>query len=128
MLNGVFAEFDNATGATITKGEIVYHTGTANQVAPARANAIGTLPAIAIAVADVADGASGNFMLMGICHDTSAFPTLAIGGEVYVSDGAAGEITTTIPDADGEFIQVIGVALHGDKFLFNPDFTLVEIA
>tara|TARA_R100000655_G_scaffold44854_5_gene81655 strand:- start:135 stop:2252 length:2118 start_codon:yes stop_codon:yes gene_type:complete len=124
--NGIFASFDNATGATINQGEVVYITGTANQVAKARANADNTMPAVAIATADVANGASGNFMLHGIVHDSSKFPTLAIGGEVYVSEDTAGLITSTLPASSGDRVQVIGIGLHGDKMLFNPSYDIVE--
>ena len=124
--NGIFASFDNATGATINRGEVVYVTGTANQVAKARANADGTMPAIAIATADVANGASGNFMLHGIVHDSTKFPTLTIGGEVYVSEDTAGLVTSTLPASSGDRVQVVGVGLHGDKMLFNPSYDIVE--
>tara|TARA_X000001388_G_scaffold2028_1_gene1714 strand:- start:163 stop:2256 length:2094 start_codon:yes stop_codon:yes gene_type:complete len=124
--NGIFASFDNATGATINQGEVVYVTGTANQVAKAQANADNTMPAIAIATADVANGASGNFMLHGIVHDSSKFPTLTIGGEVYVSEDTAGLITSTLPASSGDRVQVIGIGLHGDKMLFNPSYDIVE--
>jgi len=124
--NGIFASFDNATGATINQGEVVYITGTANQVAKARANADSTMPAVAIATADVANGASGNFMLHGIVHDSSKFPALTIGGEVYVSEDTAGLITSTLPASSGDRVQVIGIGLHGDKMLFNPSYDIVE--
>ena len=126
--NGIFASFDNATGATINQGEVVYVTGTANQVAKAQANADNTMPAIAIATADVANGASGNFMLHGIVHDSTKFPTLTIGGEVYVSEDTAGLITSTLPASSGDRVQVIGIGLHGDKMLFNPSYDIVERA
>ena len=124
--NGIFASFDNATGATINQGEVVYITGTANQVAKARANADSTMPAVAIATADVANGASGNFMLHGIVHDSSKFPALTIGGEVYVSEDTAGLVTSTLPASSGDRVQVIGIGLHGDKMLFNPSYDIVE--
>jgi len=125
---GIYASFANATGATITKGQVVYMTGTANQVAPARANAAGTMPAVAMAIADVANGASGNFLMYGFAHDASAFISLTIGGEVYVSDTAAGALDATAPADDGEFVQILGIGMHGDKIFFNPQLAMVEIA
>jgi len=124
--NGIFASFDNATGATINRGEVVYVTGTANQVAKARGNADSTMPAVAIATADVANGASGNFMLHGICHDASKFPDLTEGGEVYVSEDTAGLVTSTLPASSGDRVQVVGIGLHNDKMLFNPSYDVVE--
>ena len=125
---GIYGTFANATGSTITKGQVVYMTGTANQVAPARANAAGTMPAVAMAIADVANGASGNFLMYGFAHDSSAFVSLTIGGEVYVSDTAAGALDATAPADDGEFVQILGIGMHGDKILFNPQLAMVEIA
>ena len=124
--NGIFASFDNATGATINRGEVVYVTGTANQVAKARGNADSTMPAVAIATADVTDGNSGNFMLHGICHDASKFPDLTEGGEVYVSEDTAGLVTSTLPADSGDRVQVVGIGLHNDKMLFNPSYDVVE--
>ena len=125
---GIYGVYANATGSTITKGQVVYMTGTANQVAPARANAAGTMPAVAMAIADVANGASGNFLKWGYAHDASAFVSLTIGGLVYVSDTAAGALDATAPADDGEFVQVLGLGMHGDKIFFNPQLTMVEIA
>ena len=125
---GIYGNFANATGSTITKGQVVYMTGTANQVAPARANAVGTMPAVAMAIADVANGATGNFLMYGFAHDASAFISLTIGGEAYVSDTAAGALDATAPADDGEFVQIIGVGMHGDKLFFNPQLPMVEIA
>lgn len=125
--SGFFAAFANATGSTISQGAVVYHTGTANQVALARANADSTMPAIAIATADVGNGASGNFMLMGICYDAS-LAALGIGGEVYVSEDTAGAVTATLPASAGDRVQVVGIGMHADKMIFNPDYTVVERA
>ena len=125
---GIYGTFANATGSTITKGQVVYMTGTANQVAPARANAAGTMPAVAMAIADVANGASGNFLKYGYAHDASAFVSLTIGGLVYVSDTAAGALDATAPADDGEFVEIVGIGMHGDKIFFNPQLAMVEIA
>ena len=125
---GIYGTFANATGSTITKGQVVYMTGTANQVAPARANAAGTMPAVAMAIADVANGASGNFLMYGFAHDASAFVSLTIGGLVYVSDTAAGALDATAPADDGEFVEIVGIGMHGDKIFFNPQLAMVEIA
>ena len=125
---GIYGTFANATGSTITKGQVVYMTGTANQVAPARANSASTMPAVAMAIADVANGASGNFLMYGFAHDASAFVSLTIGGLVYVSDTAAGALDATAPADDGEFVQILGLGMHGDKIFFNPQLAMVEIA
>ena len=125
---GIVGVFANATGATISKGKIVYKTSTEAQVALARANDAGTMPAFAIAVEDVADGASGKFLLLGHIYDSSALASLTIGGEVYVSEDTAGEVKNAAPDSDGDFVQIVGIGLHADKMYWNPDLTMVEVA
>ena len=97
-------------------------------MAPADATDEDKMPAFAMAIADVANSASGNFLLYGFVHDSSAFVTLTIGGEVYVSDTAAGALDATAPADDGEFVQIVGMGMHGDKMLFNPQYPMVEIA
>ena len=125
--NGIYATFANATGATIEQGKVVYHTSTENQVAKARANADSTMPAIAIATADVTNGASGLFLLFGTVYDASV-ATLTIGGEVYVSEDTAGEITATLPASSGDRVQIVGIGMHADKMFFNPSLTVIERA
>ena len=125
--NGIYTAFANATGSEIAQGAVVYHTGTANQVALARANADSTMPAIAIATAAVANGASGNFMLFGTVYDAS-LATLGIGGEVYVSEDTAGAVTATLPASSGDRVQVVGIGMHADKMFFNPNSTVIERA
>jgi len=125
---GIYGNFANATGSTITKGQVVYMTGTANQVAPADATDEDKMPAFAMAIADVANSASGNFLLYGFVHDSDAFVTLTIGGEVYVSDNTAGALDATAPDSSGEFVQIVGMGMHANKMLFNPQYPMVEVA
>ena len=125
--NGIYTAFANATGSEIAQGAVVYHTGTENQVALARANADSTMPAIAIATAAVANGASGNFMLFGTVYDAS-LATLGIGGEVYVSEDTAGAVTATLPASSGDRVQVVGIGMHADKMFFNPNSTVIERA
>jgi uncharacterized protein YaiE (UPF0345 family) len=125
--SGITAEFANATGSTISKGKVVYLTGTATQVALARANADSTMPGFALAIADVANGASGKFLLHGIVHDSDILDC-TIGGEMYVSEDTAGAMTKTLPASSGDRVQVVGLGLHADKMIFNPSFDIVERA
>ena len=85
------------------------------------------MPAFAMATADVANGATGNFLLYGFVHDSSAFVSLTIGGEVYVSDTTAGDLDNAAPADSGEFVQIIGMGMHADKMLFNPQYPMVKV-
>lgn len=52
-----------------------------------------------------------------------------VGGLVYLSTtGTTGNtLTQTAPSATGDQVQIIGVATHADRILFNPDLSVVEI-
>lgn len=103
----------NVTGSTITKGTIVYvsgATGTAPQVTPARANSQTTLPAVGIAMEDIANNSFGRIQRYGRTEfnfDTSAF---AVGATLYVSESVAGTFTTTIPTYPN-YPQSVGVVV-----------------
>ena len=53
-----------------------------------------------------------------------------MGSEMCIRDRdtAAGALDATAPADDGEFVQIIGVGMHGDKLFFNPQLPMVEIA
>ena len=124
--SGVTATFSNATGSTISKGKAVYISGD-NQIALARANADNTMPAIGIAIADIANSGTGKVLLSGFIHDSDILDC-TIGGEMYVSEDTAGELTKTLPASSGDRVQVVGVGLHADKMFFNPSYDIVERA
>lgn len=116
----------NATGATLTKGTPVYISGfdgTAGhpQVTTADADGSGTMPAIGIVRADIANGASGDITIAGEITglDTSG---MTVGAKLYVS--TTGTLTTTPPStgtvqrvafvsrvdaANGEIIVALGI-------------------
>jgi hypothetical protein len=54
--------------------------------------------------------------MYGFAHDSSAFVSLTIGGEVYVSDSAAGALDATAPADDGEFVQILESVCTATKF------------
>ena len=45
-----------------------------------------------------------------------------------MSDTAAGALDATAPADTGEFVQIIGVGMHGDKLFFNPQLPMVKVA
>tara|TARA_A100001515_G_scaffold144524_1_gene148844 strand:+ start:20809 stop:22722 length:1914 start_codon:yes stop_codon:yes gene_type:complete len=122
--SGITATFSNATGSTIAKGKAVYISGD-NQIALARANADSTMPAIGIAIADIANSGTGKVLLSGFIHDADILDC-TIGGEMYVSEDTAGALTKTLPASSGDRVQVVGVGLHADKMFFNPSYDIVE--
>jgi len=89
----------NTSGAPMTKGQVVYQTGSTGNVpnvSLAKANSLTTLPAIGMLNEDLADGAYGHVIVLGIVSmvDTSAFST---GDRVWVSATTAGALTITRP-------------------------------
>ena len=43
-----------------------------------------------------------------------------------MSEDTAGAVTATLPASDGDRVQVVGIGMHADKMIFNPDYTIVE--
>jgi len=50
-----------------------------------------------------------------------------VGGLIYAST-TAGALTQTAPSGSSDIVQVVGVAYHANKIIFNPDNTFLEIA
>jgi hypothetical protein len=45
---------------------------------------------------------------------------------MYVDDDTAGLVTATIPDADGEFVQRVGIAVGPRDVYINPSLDVIE--
>jgi hypothetical protein len=115
----------NGTGGAITKGKATtisaYSTAqslptinTASTISSARSKAVG------LAVADIADAASGQVLLYGDLDgiDTSAF---AAGDRLFLS--VDGELTATVPPSSGQS-QFIGTVLESSaegRILVSPE-------
>ena len=111
-------------GAAIAQFELVYvHSDGDLQLADA--SATGTMPAIGIATAAISDTATGEILLRGFVRDDTWNWTP--GGRLYVSE-TSGAVTQTAPSDDGDFIQVVGIALTADIGYFTFDTTTIESA
>jgi hypothetical protein len=89
----------NNSGAPIPAMQPVYATGSSGNVptiAPARANAIGTMPAIGVTLEAIADASFGRVMQVGLMENvnTNAFTE---GDPLFVDAAVAGAITATPP-------------------------------
>jgi len=103
----------NTSGASISKGSVVYITGATGSVpniSKARANSLTTLPAYGIMYQTTANNGFGWMMIIGVLENfnLSAF---AVGDLLYVSPTTAGILTATKPISPN-FAQSIGVVLH----------------
>lgn len=89
----------NTTGSPIPSMQPVYCSGSSGNVpliAPARANAIGTMPAIGVTLEAIADNAHGRVMQVGLIENvnTNAFNE---GDAVFVDAAVAGDLTNVAP-------------------------------
>jgi len=126
-VQGVVIEF-LATEA-ITQFDAVYVSTTTGRVGRADANDAAKLPAIGIAIeAQGSAGSSVRVLTHGVYRDDGGFGgNMTVGADVYVSE-TPGTLTTTAPGDDGDFVQIMGVAVGVRSAFINPDMTIVEVA
>ena len=111
-------------GATVAFGDVCY-VATDGQAELADADAAATMPAVMMALESLTAGQTGDFLLLGIARDDTW--TWTVGGLIYVST-TAGDFTQTAPSGTGDQVQVVGVATHANRILFNPGLSgVVEI-
>jgi len=113
-------------GGSTTLGDIVYMR-TNGQWASAKADDVSTstpLLGIALGTDPDVDGVllRGTYTLDHDVGDNQGIP-------LYLSDGTAGQATTTIPDTSGDIVRIIGYNLgDANEIWFSPDNTFVEVA
>lgn len=110
----------NTTGATLTKGTVVYISGATGQIATV-SKALATSDAtsaqtLGMITADLANNTNGYVTVFGLIEDidTSAY---ADGAQLYLSGTTAGTVTATKPSAPIHLVYVAFVeyshAVHG---------------
>lgn len=112
-------------GTTLAFGDLIYKDPTdsrweladANSAQGADGDSRGTLGICVLAAA--ADGDPTVILLWGNVRADTAFPTMTVNNQMYVSE-TAGDITGTQPTTTDVVIRVVGVALGADELLFNP--------
>jgi hypothetical protein len=105
----VIAQVRNATGATLTKGTVVYISGATGQI-PTVSKALATSDAtsaqtLGMMTADLANNSNGNVTIIGLITniDTSAYSD---GQQLYLSGVTAGAVTATKPYAPIHLVYV----------------------
>ena len=113
----------------ITQFDAVYVSTTTGRVGRADANDAAKLPAIGIAIeAQGSAGSSVRVLTHGVYRDDGGFGgNMTVGADLYVSE-TPGTLTTTAPGDDGDFVQVMGVAVGVRSAFINPDMTVIEVA
>ena len=95
------------------------------------ATAAGTMPAVAMAAADISADATGKFLLFGFLQDNGTFPAYTVGGTIYAPEAETSSQNVpeqTAPDSDGDFVQVLGYAVTANAVFFNPSNDVIEHA
>jgi hypothetical protein len=106
----------NQTGSTITKGQVVYASGTLGAsgrilIAPFLAN--GTVPSrfvIGVAAENIANGEDGNVMSFGKLRNIN-LSAYTDGQVLYASPTVAGGLTATLPVAPNNIV-VMAFVVH----------------
>lgn len=91
----------------------------------ADADAIATMPGLALALATISANADGAFLKQGFIRDDSWGWTA--GGLVYASTTPGG-LTQTAPSGSGDVAQTVGFALTADIMHFKPSLALLDAA
>jgi len=121
--------FSFISNEAIAIGNAVYIHTTDGRIGVADANALATMPAIGVAVS--ATGSAGNAVKVlthGIYNDSDGFSgDLTEGATMYLGE-TTGAVTATIPDADGDFVQIMGIACGPRDVFISPSMDIIERA
>jgi hypothetical protein len=90
----------------------------------ADADAVATMPALRMALESKNADEACNALVFGRVRDDDWDWT--VGGLIFASTDA-GALTQTAPSGTTDIVQVVGIAYHADKMIFQPNFTFIEI-
>ena len=128
-VSGITATF--TAGEDLVRGEVVFFKASDSKMGKAVASAAGTMPAVAMAAADISADATGKFLLFGFLQDNGTFPAYTVGGTIYAPEAETSSQNVpeqTAPDSDGDFVQVLGYAVTANAVFFNPSNDVIEHA
>lgn len=106
----------NSTGSTITKGQVVYISGSTGQIGNiilAQANSYAASQVIGVANQDIANNTNGYVVIYGTVEDVDT-STLTAGNNIYLSASTAGALTQTEPSAPNYAVHM-GVCLYSNS-------------
>lgn len=112
-------------GESVVFGDLLYFDWTDVEWKKARANAVGTTPALRIALETKSNGEACLMLVRGYIRDDSAFDFGA--SRVFLNDDVAGTCDDTAPAESGDQIQMVGIAISADKMFFCPSIDVGEI-
>lgn len=116
----------NSTGSTITKGSVVYISGSTGQIGNiilAQANSYTSSQVIGITVQDIPNNTNGYVVIYGTVENINT-SGLTAGQNIYLSATTPGGLTQTEPSAP-DYAVHMGVCLYSNtnngKLLIVPD-------
>ncbi len=109
--------FEGTAGEDLAQFETVYRKND-GKYWKAKADAVGTMPVIAMATVAISADATGIFLLIGWIRSDAW--SLTAGQSAYQSAATGGAVTTTQPAASGNQVQRVGIALTTKIAHFNP--------
>lgn len=110
-------------GTTIAFGQMVYLKAADSRWYLTKSDATSTSGAVRIAAA-AGTSVSGNSLTVltyGKIRADAKFPTLTIGGPIYLSEGTSGAVVVTQPSATDQVIRIVGYGNTTHEMFFNPD-------
>ena len=115
----------NSTGSTITKGQVVYISGSTGQIGNiilAQANSYTTSQVIGVANQDIGNNTNGYVITQGLVEDINTNGFTA-GAQIYLSATTPGALTQTEPSTPNYAVHM-GVCLYANnvhgKLWINP--------
>lgn len=118
----------DTVGENVTAGEILYMAATGKYL-KADADAVGTMPALVMAMEAISADAAGKLLHIGYFrHDTWTWALGAGAANLLFASITPGAMSQTAPVGSGDQVQVVGYVITEDIVFFSPSFELVEIA
>ena len=90
----------------------------------ADADAAATMPGLRMALESKSADQACSMLVHGRVRDDDWNWT--VGGLIYASTDAGG-FTQTAPSGTTDIVQIVGIAYHADKMIFNPEADTLEI-
>ena len=118
------ADTYTAPAGGLTIYQLVYQTGVASVLGLAKSDSATTMRCIGMATATV--GASASVVILSDGLITNSGWTWTPGAELYVSEGTAGLLTSTLP-ASGNQAQVVARAKTATTIVMIPNQTMFQV-
>ena len=121
---GTQAIFDSATvGESVAFPDLLYLKSDGKWW-KADADAAATMPGLRMALESKSADQTCSMLVAGRVRDDDWAWT--VGGLIFASTTGGG-FTQTAPSGTADVVQIVGVAYHADKMIFNPSMDTLEI-